>query len=47
LAQVVLQCLAAGKVVEIDGLGAFYPDAARGCRFEPSGLQQVLIAYVK
>ena len=47
LAQVVLQCLAAGKVVEIDGLGAFYPDAARGCRFEPSGLPQVFIAYVK
>ena len=39
LAQVVLQCLAAGKVVEIDGLGAFYADAARGCRFEPSGLR--------
>ena len=47
LAQVVLQCLADGKVVEIDGLGAFYPDAARGCRFEPSGQPQVFIAYVK
>ena len=47
LAQVVLQCLAAGKDVEIDGLGVFYPDAARGCRFEPSGLPQVFIAYVK
>jgi hypothetical protein len=47
LAQVVLQGLAAGKVVEIDGLGVFYPDAARGCRFEPSGLPQVFIAYVK
>jgi hypothetical protein len=47
LAQVVLQCLAAGKEVEIDGLGVFYPDATRGCRFEPSGLPQVFIAYVK
>ena len=47
LAQVVLQGLAAGKVVEIDGLGVFYPDAALGCRFEPSGLPQVFIAYVK
>jgi hypothetical protein len=47
LAQVVLQGLAAGKVVEIDGLGVFYPDAERGCRFEPSGLPQVFIAYVK
>jgi hypothetical protein len=47
LAQAVICGLAAGKAVEIDGLGVFYPDAARGCRFEPSGLPQVFIAYVK
>ena len=47
LAQAVLQCLAAGQEVEIDGLGVFYPDAARGCRFEPSELPQVFIAYVR
>ena len=47
LAQAVLQFLAAGQEVEIDGLGVFYPDAARGCRFEPWGLLQVFIAYVK
>ena len=47
LAQVVIRGVAAGKVVEIDGLGVFYPDAARGFRFEPSGLPQVFIAYVR
>ena len=47
VARVVVRGLAAGKVVEIDGLGVFYPDAAQGCRFEPSGLPQVFIAYVK
>jgi hypothetical protein len=47
LAQVVIQGLAAGKVVEIDGLGVFCPDAARGVRFEPCGLPQVFIAYVR
>ena len=47
LAQVVIRSVAAGKEVEIDGLGVFYPDAARGLRFEPSGLPQVFIAYVK
>jgi hypothetical protein len=34
-------------VVGIDRLGVFYPDAARGCRFEPSGLPRVFIAHVK
>ena len=47
LAQVVIRGVAAGKVVEIDGLGVFYPDAARGFRFEPSGLPQVFIAHVR
>jgi len=47
LAQIVIRGVAAGKVVEIDGLGIFYPDAARGFRFEPSGLPQVFIAYVR
>ena len=47
LAQVVIRGVAAGKVVEIDGLGVFYPDAERGFRFEPSGLPQVFIAYVR
>ena len=47
LAQIVIRGVAAGKVVEIDGLGVFYPDATRGFRFEPSGLPQVFIAYVR
>jgi hypothetical protein len=46
LAQVVLRGLAAGQPVEIDGLGVFYPDRARGFRFEPRTLAQVFIAYV-
>jgi hypothetical protein len=33
--------------VEIEGLGVFCPDAARGFRFEPWGLPQVFIAYVR
>jgi hypothetical protein len=45
LAQIVIRGLARGKVVEIDGLGMFYPDAARGCRFEPRP-PQVFVAYV-
>jgi len=47
LAQVVIRGVAAGKVVEIDGLGVFYPDATRGFRFEPFGLPQVFVAYVR
>jgi hypothetical protein len=47
LAQVVIHGVAAGKVVEIDGLGVFYPDAARGYRFEPAGLPQVFVAYAR
>jgi hypothetical protein len=46
LAQIVIRGLAAGKVVEIDGLGSFVPDAVHGFRFEPP-LPQVFIAYVK
>jgi hypothetical protein len=47
LAQVVIRSLARGKAVEIDGLGVFYPDAVRGCRFEPNRTPQVFVAYVK
>jgi hypothetical protein len=45
LAQIVVQSLAAGKAVEIDGLGSFYPDRILGCRFEPR--VQVFVAYVR
>ena len=45
LAQIVIQSLAAGRAVEIDGLGTFYPDRVLGCRFEPR--VQVFIAYVR
>ena len=44
LAHIVVRSLAAGKAVEIDGLGMFYPDPLLGCRFEPR--VQVFIAYV-
>ena len=46
LAQIAIRGLAKGKVIEIDGLGVFYPDAARGCRFEPRP-PQVFVAYVQ
>jgi hypothetical protein len=39
--------VAAGKEVEIDGLGVFYPDAVRGFRFEPSRLPQIFVAYAR
>jgi hypothetical protein len=39
--------LAAGKIVEINGLGTFYPDPGRGFRFEPQARPQVFLAYVK
>jgi hypothetical protein len=39
--------LAAGKTVEIDGLGIFYPDAKKGFRFEPRASPQVFLAYVR
>ena len=38
--------MAAGKTVEIDGLGAFHPDPANGLRFEPHTLPKVFIAHV-
>jgi hypothetical protein len=42
----VIRALARGTAVEVDGLGIFYPDASRGCRFEPR-LPQVFLAYVE
>ena len=45
LARIVVGSLAAGKSVEIDGLGTFFPDTEQGCRFEPR--VQVFVAYVK
>ena len=47
VAAIVMRGLAAGKTVEIDGLGIFYPDPRDGFRFEPRALPQVFIAYVK
>ncbi len=48
VAHIVFDGLAAGKTVEIDGLGIFYPDSVEGFRFEPRDpLPQVFIAYVK
>jgi hypothetical protein len=47
LAQIVIRGLAAGNAVEIDGLGIFHPDSERGCRFEPSTVPRVFIAYAK
>jgi len=45
LAEIVISGLNAGKTVEIDGLGVFYPDPKQGYRFEPSRLPQVFLAY--
>ena len=47
VARIVLRGVAAGKTVEIDGLGTFYPDARRGFRFVPRALPHVFIAYGK
>lgn len=47
VARIVLRGVGAGKTVEIDGLGVFYPDARRGFRFEPRALPQAFIAYGK
>ncbi|HWB82988.1 MAG TPA: toll/interleukin-1 receptor domain-containing protein [Bryobacteraceae bacterium] len=47
LARIVIQGLAQGKEVEIDGLGVFLPDADCGFRFEPMGQPSVFIAYAK
>jgi hypothetical protein len=47
VARIVLRGVAAGKTVEIDGLGIFYPDARLGFRFVPRALPQVFVAYGK
>jgi hypothetical protein len=47
VARVVTRGLAAGRIVEIDGLGTFYPDARLGFRFEPQARPQIFLAYVK
>ena len=47
VAQIVIRGLAAGKPVEIEGLGSFLPDAADGFRFEPRQLPRVFVAYGK
>jgi hypothetical protein len=47
LSRIVIQGLAGGKAVEIDGLGVFHPDPERGFWFEPRRLLQVFIAYVQ
>jgi len=46
LAEVVLEGLAVGQSVEIDGLGIFSPDAAHGFRFQPYPQPKIFIAYV-
>lgn len=47
VAEVVRQCLAEGKRVEIDGLGTFLPDARRGFHFVPQQAPSVFLAYVQ
>jgi len=47
LAGIVMRGLSAGKAVEIDGLGVFFPDPRLGFRFKPSTVPQVFIAYGK
>jgi len=47
LAGIVMRGLAAGKTVEIDGLGVFSPDPRRGFRFAPRSLPQVFLSYAK
>ena len=46
VAQIVIHSVAAGKTVEIDGLGVFHPDSANGLRFEPHIQPKVFIAHV-
>jgi hypothetical protein len=46
LAQVVIRGLAAGKAVEIDGLGVFHPDPVNGVRFEAPA-PRVFLAHVR
>jgi len=47
LARLIRQCLAEGAKVEIDGLGAFIPDAQDGFRFQPCNRPKVFVAYVQ
>ena len=47
LARVVARGIARSNIVEIDGLGVFYPDGRHGLRFEPVHEPQVFLAYVK
>jgi len=47
VAQIVIRGVAAGKAVEIDGLGVFQPDPASGFRFEPATRPQVFLAHGK
>ena len=47
VARVVARGIKAGNVIEIDGLGIFYPDARDGLRFEPQLEPQVFLAHVK
>src|SRR5207302_11245998 len=46
LAHIVIRGLAAGKPVEIDGLGVFYPDPVDSFRFEPRS-PQVFVSYAR
>lgn len=45
IARIVRNCLERGRAVEIDGLGAFRPDAEGGFRFEPQIRPRVFLAY--
>jgi len=45
-AQIVIRGVTAGRTVEIDGLGSFYPDTVWGFRFEAATAPKVFIAYV-
>ena len=47
LARIVTRGVAAGKTVEIDGLGVFSPDPQFGFRFEPRTLPQVFLSYAR
>lgn len=45
--EIVKQCLAEGKSVQIDGLGTFLPRTRRGFRFVPRRAPAVFLAYVQ
>ena len=46
LAELVLAGISAGRTVEIEGLGTFYPDSIRGFRFRTQARPKVFLAYV-